>query len=277
MMNRILKMQHITYKNHQGVGMYKFGYSPLGKPWLSVYCYLIDDLLIDTAQRNCEKIVLQTFESKPINTILLTHWHEDHSGNTTSLAAQHQARVFAPEGTGPYLRKGFNILPYERFLFGEIIPFTGEITIVSEDIFTENYQLTPVFTPGHATDHTVYVEQNKGWLFAGDLFVGVQIKVFRKAEKFWQQLDSFKKIITYDFDTLFCGHHPRLFDGKAWMQQKIDYFEDFGGQVRAFQQKGLLPKEIMKAMKLRENHLLRLLLSDDVSLMHMITAACEER
>lgn len=268
-------MQYLTSKTHDGVGMYRFGYSPIGKPFLSVYCYEIDGLLIDTAQRNCERKVLRTFEQKHIDSIMLTHWHEDHSGNAEALANFHDATIYAPNQCLHHLKNGFDMLPYERFLFGKIRPITREIQPFPEEVISENYRLTPVFTPGHSEDHTVFIEQNEGWLFGGDLFVGVEIRIFRKGEKFWPQVESFKRILAYDFDVIFCGHHPRLKNGREWMQRKLQYFEDFGGNVKHLHEQGFSTKAITKEMKLKENKLLNLLLSNDVSIAYMVEAACE--
>lgn len=267
-------MQYLKHRKFANVDMYRFGYSPIGKPWLSVYCYLIDNVLIDTAQSNCQEKVVETFKNKTIEKILLTHWHEDHSGNTAKLAQQHNnAQVFAHSFTKDKLHKGFDILPYEKFLFGKTHPFKGQVAGFQDIIETPNHKLIPIFTPGHADDHTVFLEKEQGWLFSGDLYVGVKIKVFRKGEQFWEQVESFKKVLAYDFDVLFCGHHPRLKDGKLMLAQKLQYFEDFGGKALCFHQKGLSVKEIMEAMRLRENSLLKLLLSNDVSIAYMIEAA----
>ena len=270
-------MQYLTSKTHDGVGMYRFGYSPIGKPFLSVYCYKLDDVLIDTAQRNCERKIITTFQDDIINKILLTHWHEDHSGNAETLANLHNADIYAPDQCLHQLKNGFKVLPYERFLFGEIRPVTREIQPLPKEITTKNHRLIPVFTPGHSEDHTVFIEANEGWLFGGDLFVGVEIQIFRKGEKFWQQVESFKRVLEYDFDVIFCGHHPRLKNGRKWMQQKLQYFEDFGGQVKGLSEQGFSTKGIMKEMKLRENKLLNLLLSNDVSVAYMVEAASGTR
>lgn len=268
-------MQNLTFKTHQDVGMYRFGYSPIGKPILPVYCYLIDNLLIDTAQPNCERKVLETFRTKQLDQILLTHWHEDHSGNVQQLATTHKAQIYAPLQCIHKLKAGFDVLPYERFLFGKIRPVTEKIHSLPEIITTQNYKLMPIFTPGHADDHTVYLEQNEGWLFAGDLFVGVEINIFRKGEAFWPQVAALRQVLTYDFEVIFCGHHPRLTNGKEWIQRKLRYFEDFGGTVRDLHQQGNSVKQIMSRMNLTERKLIRLLTTNDVSLYYMVQAATQ--
>jgi hypothetical protein len=60
------------------------------------------------------------------------------------------------------------------------------------------------------------------------------------------------------------------------LAQKLQYFEDFAGKAQHFQQKGMNTQEIMKAMRIRENSLLKLLLSNDVSVEYMIEAALRQ-
>lgn len=266
-------MQYLKYKKFADVELFRFGYAPIGKPWFNVYCFVFDNVLIDTAQARCQEKVSATFQHKNIEKILLTHFHEDHSGNVATLAYQHQAAVYAHPLTKEKVKHGFDLYPYERVLFGHITPYKKEIHNFTPTIETSHHKLVPIHTPGHSDDHTVFLEPDKGWLFSGDLFVGIKIRIFRKGEKFWQQVESFKKILQYDFDVLFCGHHPRLKDGKQQMQAKLQYFEDFGGNVRSLHEQGLSIKEIIKAMNLRENHLIRILVSNDVSVKHMIEAA----
>jgi glyoxylase-like metal-dependent hydrolase (beta-lactamase superfamily II) len=265
-------MQFLNHRKYHNVELFKFGYSIIGKPYLSVYCYLIDDVLIDTAQSNCEEKVAEAFCKRTINKILLTHWHEDHSGNLTILQKQHNVQVFTHPFTAQKLQEGFEILPYEKFLFGKVKPYKGKTNDFGEFIQTQNHRLIPIHTPGHAIDHTVFLEPNEGWLFSGDLFVGIKIRVFRRNEQFWEQVESFKKVLQYDFEVLFCGHHPRLKDGKKLLAAKLQYFEDFGGEVLKYHQKGLNTQQIIKALGRRENRLMQILLSNDVSLAIMVEA-----
>ena len=268
-------MQYLKHQKHEAVEIFQFGYSPIGKPLMSVNCYYLDGLLIDSAQSNCEKKVLETFREKPIEKIILTHWHEDHSGNAAVLAKQHNVPILAHKITQEKLRNGFKIHLYEKYLFGKTKTFDGQLLDNQQVIKTENFELTPIFTPGHSADHTVFLEKNHGWLFSGDLWVGIKIKVFRRDEKFWQQVDSFKKVLNYDFEVLFCGHNPRLKNGKELLQQKLQYFEDFGGKVLDFHKKGLTNKQIIKALGRKDSLLMKTLFSFDVSLEFMVDAAID--
>ena len=105
----ILQTFNKTY--HKNVQIYEFGYAPLFlKPYITVFCYFIDGLLIDTAQRNCEKLVLKHLPISEINQIALTHWHEDHSGNTAKLVKQHNAQVFAHPFTKEKILSNLRVL-----------------------------------------------------------------------------------------------------------------------------------------------------------------------
>ena len=115
---------------HGPVRGYRFGYSPvrLVQP-VSVWCYWVDGLLIDTAQRHRQRDVLDTFAHQRIDQIALTHFHEDHSGNATALRRQHQCPVLAGKLTTERIASGFSLLPYERFWFGSIDPCPGALPL----------------------------------------------------------------------------------------------------------------------------------------------------
>ena len=268
--------------------MYEFGYAPLFlKPLFTVFCYFIDGLLIDTAQRNCEKLVLKHLPINEINQIALTHWHEDHTGNCAVLqekmhanthAHTHNACTYAHAYTQEKVKNSFSVLPYEAFLFGKIKPAKGVFAPFPEKIITPKHVIYPIFANGHSIDHTVFLEKNEGWLFSGDLFVGTKIKFFRKGEDIYQTIETLKKVALEDFDTIFCGHNPQLSGGKALFYKKIQYLEDFVGQVQENIKKGIIkPTQIIKNMQLEEKTLLKLLTFNDVSLAYMIQSAvkCE--
>jgi glyoxylase-like metal-dependent hydrolase (beta-lactamase superfamily II) len=242
---------------------------------MTVCCFYIDALLIDTAQHNARKKVLKTFENKKIEQIALTHWHEDHIGNTADLYLQHQATVFAHPFTAQKLHSGFKVLPYEQFMFGKIKPYLIPTQPFPEKIITENFEFLPIYTPGHSEDHTVFLEPHQGWLFAGDLFVSTKIKYFRRGEDLGEQIESIKRVLQEDFDVIFCGHFPQFKNGKELFKKKLQYFEDFYGSVKYYHQQGYDSKAIMKAMKLKEIHWLKYATFFDVSVELMVQSVID--
>jgi glyoxylase-like metal-dependent hydrolase (beta-lactamase superfamily II) len=72
----------------------------------------------------------------------------------------------------------------------------------------------------------VFLEKKQGWLFSGDLYLGERIKFFRADERFAEQIASLIKVLTLDFDTLFCAHNPCLKSGKQKIKNKLQFLED---------------------------------------------------
>ena len=70
---------------HQGVQCFQFGSNPFGAPRMFSHAYFIDGLLIDTGHRHMRKAALDAIKSLPVQQILITHHHEDHSGNLNLL------------------------------------------------------------------------------------------------------------------------------------------------------------------------------------------------
>ncbi|NOX35082.1 MAG: MBL fold metallo-hydrolase, partial [Deltaproteobacteria bacterium] len=67
------------------VEAFELGYAPFGRPLMTTYFYIIDEIIIDTAQSNMRKYFIEIINGRKINKCLLTHFHEDHSGNASIL------------------------------------------------------------------------------------------------------------------------------------------------------------------------------------------------
>lgn len=254
---------------HQGVEGFQFARLLLGKPTVMVTCYYVDGVLIDTGQHNQRKNVLEALAGKSIEKILLTHYHEDHTGNVKAIQATSQAEVFAGWETAKKLKHGFSLKPYQHLFFGSIELFTGTVAHLPEEIKSQHHTFVPVFTPGHSPDHYAYWEKNKGWLFSGDLYIG-HIKVMRPEESIGDMIASIKKVLQLDFDTLFCAHRPVLNGGKKAMQSKLDYLEEFYGKVADIYHQGFDHLEIQRKLQLNDSFWFKWWFSNDVGVDFMV-------
>ncbi|GAB3565585.1 MBL fold metallo-hydrolase [Spirosoma luteolum] len=254
---------------HGPVRGYRFGFSPtrLIRP-VPVWCYQLDGLLIDTGQHHCRSAVLRTFASSRIEQLVLTHFHEDHSGNAAALQAVHGCRVLAGPLTAERVGQGFGLLPYERFWFGAVPP-CADIEPLPARIDTGRYALQPIYTPGHSDDHHVLLEASQGWLFAGDFYIG-KLKLFRKGEDIYQMIDSTRHVLAYDFDTVFCGHNPVLTHGRRAVVAKLQYLETLVDRVLEAHRRGVRGRGLLKAVGLRELWWLRAFTTGDVSADHLV-------
>ena len=65
---------------------YELGYSPIGRPFMTVYLYVVGSVMIDTGQSHMWGRVLEIASHRTLDSLLLTHHHEDHSGNAKRIA-----------------------------------------------------------------------------------------------------------------------------------------------------------------------------------------------
>ena len=238
------------------VTAYQLGYSPIGPPLMSVHMYVVDTVVIDTAQRNMRAEVIGVLKDHAaIEWILLTHYHEDHSGNASQIHALFSAEVLGHALTAEKMNGELKILPYQHLVWGKAEQV--KVAPLPDCIDTGRYRFIPVHTPGHSKDHTVYLETRNGWLFSGDLYLGDHIKYFRSDEKFSDQVNSLKTVLALDFNALFCGHHPIPEDGKSRLAAKLAFLEDFYGKVTDLRLKGLSESEIIARLDLKQDRLVK--------------------
>ena len=259
-----------TY-NFKGIKGFKLGRSLSGPPVMAVYCYVVDDLMMDTGFSHMQKEVLEIAKGHPIKRVFLTHHHEDHSGNAAALKQASGAAVYGHPLTVQKMAAPFKILPYQKYMWGKAQPLTMEIA--HEKIETVSGDMTPVHTPGHSRDHTVYLLEKAGVLFSGDLYLADKIKFFRSNEDMGTQIASLKKILKLDFDALLCSHHPKLEHGKERIEKKLAFLEDLYGSIIMLWERGLPEKQIFRALKLKEYYGIKCFCFGDVSMINGVRSA----
>jgi len=261
-------MREIKPERFGPIQGYELGYSPVGRPLMTTHIYLIDGLLIDTGQKHLRQSIAELVSSQSVNRILLTHHHEDHSGNAGHLQQELNIPILGHSLTRQKLHTGFPILPYQRLIWGSADP--ANVSPLPESIETEHYCLNPIHTPGHSKDHTAYWERQQGWLFSGDAYLGDRIRLFRADEQIKDEIESLKLLLSFDFDVLLCAHKPRHGNGKNHIRAKLDFLETVYENVAGLYHQGLPPHIIMKQLKIKEIHLLKWFCNGNISARNMI-------
>ena len=249
---------------------FELGYGPIGRPLMTVYLFHVDGILIDSGQRNMQSAALALVRDLPIRQVLLTHHHEDHSGNAALFRRHFQATVLGHPLTAAKLNRGYPIRPYQHWVWGSAPRLAVEA--LPHQIESDALRLTPVHTPGHSRDHTVYLESQRGWLFAGDLFIGERIKFFRADEDIHAQIASLQRVLELDFDALFCAHNPCPTGGKAKVARKLDYLETLRDKVLALHARGLDAKDIIRLLDPRQDRLVKWVTMGNASFANMVHA-----
>lgn len=214
--------------------------------------YLVDGLLIDTGCAHSSGELLGALHGRVLHGIANTHSHEDHIGANGSLQEkQGGLEIFAHPLALPVLenpREAQPLHPYRRVMWGWPKPSKGKPLEDGEMIRTERFSFQVIYTPGHSPDHICLYEQERGWLFSGDLFVGGKDRGLREGYDIWQIIASLKQVAKLPLKKLYPGS-ARVRDnpGEA-LANKIEYLEETGAKVIELRQKGMGVEAIARAV-----------------------------
>ncbi|MEM7111128.1 MAG: MBL fold metallo-hydrolase [Chloroflexota bacterium] len=206
--------------------------------------YRIGETLIDSGPSNQWREAQSFVAESPPTQLLLTHHHEDHSGNAARIAQQYSLTPYAPELGREKLAAGFYIPPMQWLVWGKSQPVTTQ-SLPQTMTLANGLQLVVIHTPGHADDLHCFFLPEKGWLFTADLYIARRLKYFRADEKLGQLIASLNKVLTYDFTVLFCAHRGIFEDGKQRLSEKRDNLLEFCQQVQDLDGQGVEVDEIV--------------------------------
>ena len=260
-----------TYQFDGGIRAIRLGWSLAGPPLMMVYCYILNDMMIDTGQSHMQNEVLKIARQNGVRKVFLTHHHEDHSGNAAAIHKSLGADVYGHGLTAEKLKAPYPILPYQKYIWGKSTPL--DVKEFPDNPLTSLGRIVPVFTPGHAKDHTVFFLPERGILFSGDLYLADRIKFFRSDEDMGTQIESLKTVAGLYFDTLLCAHNPKPAKGGNHIRSKLEFLENLYGAIISLYEKGLPEKQIFKQLKLREAYLTKYMCFGNVSMRNGVRSA----
>ena len=207
-----------------------------GRPLFAVESYVVDGWLIDCGPPATGDEMVRLARERRLLGVVNTHQHEDHAGGD---AALHRALGFTPRAprlTLPILAASPRLEFYRWLIWGQPVPVRAEP--LDDSMETARHRFQVISTPGHCPDHVCLLEPKEGWLFSGDLFISDRSKYLRAGEDAPLTLGSLRRVLTLDFDILFCSHAGVVTDGKAALRRKMDYWENVQGRARDLLQAG---------------------------------------
>jgi glyoxylase-like metal-dependent hydrolase (beta-lactamase superfamily II) len=193
------------------------------KHWEETHCYVLNGtercLLIDTGL-GVENIweEVQKLTDKPV-TAITTHVHYDHFGGHEYFPDfyVHQAEIEWIRGSFPLtLKQVRNILTEkpcdfpDNFDVNKYYLFKGELTKVLTDsdiIDLGKRRVKVLHTPGHSPGHMCFYEEEKGYLYTGDLiYLGVLLAWFPSTDPI-AYMNSIKKLLPLRVSKILPAHH----------------------------------------------------------------------
>lgn len=212
---------------------------------LNVYSFFIDGVLIDTGAKSLEKEFKPFFKQLDIDEVLITHFHEDHTGCAAFLQKELHVPLFMNDIKIEYCMKKADYPLYRQLFWGKRRPFRAEPIGETNPL---NTTWKAIKTPGHAIDHLAFLNEETGQLFTGDLYCQERTKVILREESIPTIIESLKKVLKYDFDDVFCSHAGYLNDGRSALKRKLDYLLDLQGRILRLYDEGKTPEQINAAL-----------------------------
>src|SRR5207247_10004190 len=107
-------------------------------------------------------------------------------------------------------------------------------------------------TPGHASDHVALVEPERGWLFAGHLYLAPRLRYLRADEDVYVMMDSLRRVLALEPQVLFCQHRGRVEQGAARLRDKLAFLVELGERIHELHRRGWSDGAIARALPGRD-------------------------
>lgn len=211
-----------------------------------VYLFLVDGMLIDTGPQNLEDELIPFYRKNSIDNVVLTHSHEDHTGTAAWLQNEGKLPVFIHSKGITACEESCSYPKYRQIAWGVRQKFNP--LPLGEKIQSRSKEWKVIYTPGHSDDHVALFHEETGRLFSGDLFVTPKPKVVMKSESISKVKDSIRKLLIYNFQSMFCSHAGYIPDGKEMLREKLIYLESLTEKVKKLYMQGDSPIEIDKKL-----------------------------
>jgi glyoxylase-like metal-dependent hydrolase (beta-lactamase superfamily II) len=243
-------IERIEHNEIEGLRVGRFG----SRINTTCIVYRLGSTVIDTGPPNQWRAVRRFLVEREVRRVVVTHHHEDHSGNLAPIRRTLESKIYSPSAGVAPLRDGFVLRLYQKVIWGRPDRVQSE-ALPDEIEIGHGRALRAIPSPGHSTDMTCYLEAQRGWLFTGDLFISQGSRYLRADEDMREQIESLRRILALDFETVFCSHRGVVRSGKKAIRGKLDFLESLCERVRQLRNEGWSSGQITRSLLGREDWL----------------------
>lgn len=199
----------------------RFGYT--------VSAYLVRSVLVDTGSPAVARDVLGFLDEAArtgaaVRGAIVTHQHEDHSGNAEALARR-GVPLLMSDATRVAVRAPAPLEAYRRLTWGMMAP----LRTPTADFDPAPLVLVP--TPGHSADHHVVWDPETRTVFGGDLFLSVKVRVAHASEDLQALSRSLRDVAALRPARLFDGHRGLVESPEGVLLAKAAWIDETVGEI----------------------------------------------
>ncbi len=205
--------------------------------WTNFYYY--KGLIIDTGcPLTAEETAKFVEEMKlQVKAILLTHYHEDHSGAAQLLRTKFNVDVFAPSASIEILSNPPEIPQYREIVWGK--PNPVKAAPLQKEMEFDKTTVEVFETPAHSFDHVSFLIENA--LFIGDVITNPTPFAMMRGEDARHMFGSLELLLGLDFETAYAGHGVW---NKSQMRETYSYMLKLKERINMLWEKGLDANQI---------------------------------
>lgn len=210
-----------------------------------VCAYFVRGVLIDTGFPGVRGEFERLLDELRPRGVMLTHHHEDHAGNAEAVARRGIPLAASP-ATMSLIRARQPMGAYRLWCWGAMR--TLESTVLPFD----HVGLEWIATPGHSADHHAVWDPERESLFAGDLFLGVKVRVARPGEDPRTLVGSLRRAAALRPRMLHDAHRGEIADPVDALHAKADWLDEAIARIDRYHEAGWSDRAIARAVLGRE-------------------------
>ncbi len=205
----------------------------------TVSAYVVRGVLVDTGFPGAGREVEALLDRMPVRGAIVTHAHEDHAGNAALLVGRGIPIQAGPE-TLERMRVRPSIPTYRRVLWGTPAALPATVATFDDD------RLRLIHAPGHSPDHHVVWDAERGYLFAGDTFLGVRVRMVHAGEDPRVLVGTLRRLAALGPELLLDAHRGVVRDPVPLLRAKADWTEETVAAIDRLTDEGLGEREIRR-------------------------------